>query len=102
MARQTATLGVQGFVSEHPHSDVSSSKANSFRGPLPPSTLLVGGVAILLLMLDRLHTVAAYLQEDLGVVQDSVEVFAHQDQGGTAPKTELRNTKHAFCGFFLF
>eukprot|EP00667_Euglena_gracilis_P016796 EG_transcript_17613 len=42
------------------------------------SAFLAAGVAILLLFLDGLSTINSHLQDDLGVFQDSLEVFATQ------------------------
>eukprot|EP00667_Euglena_gracilis_P001000 EG_transcript_1000 len=42
------------------------------------SAFLAAGVAILLLFLDGLDTTNKFLQEDLGIFQDSIEVFAGQ------------------------
>eukprot|EP00667_Euglena_gracilis_P002628 EG_transcript_2628 len=48
------------------------------------SAFLAAGLAILLLFLDGLATVGRHLQDDLGVVQDTLEVFASQIATQTA------------------
>eukprot|EP00667_Euglena_gracilis_P000937 EG_transcript_937 len=42
------------------------------------SVFLAGGLAILLLVLDNTQNIHRYLQENLGIVQDSLEVYAQQ------------------------
>lgn len=55
-------------------------------GGLPPSAFLACGVAVLLLALDDTQSAKRYLQENLGIVRDTLEVYAGQGRSAAGPR----------------